>query len=488
MVGYKKVPVIVGFLIGLLWIFFDSVMDSGAYRHIKSETNQRDSRKLIGNVYSGISRRNIIKLDNGSDCKVFTKRGGDRRFKCGVEVSGSNFPLIPKLKKGNLNLAAAMYASTLTMCLAFVGDDGTTTFEMAQLQKDCRFHKPSVCHAVNIFSEHLNEKHVDFSSKLELFRVMKTREFAESPRPDSCDGCFEFTFNTLTEPSHICEGGEILLFMLIFTVPDESDKRDTIRNTWLSTFKNNTGKIRYVFYFGSGWSPSQQDLINCESQKHGDILQMDFKDSYYNLSYKMASGFKWAVDHCPRSKFIVRSAVDMYVNVPRMLLFARDQRRKGIFGNCLMGGVPYRPMFHKHSQTHNDYPHDAYGPFCSGTTFLISLESAKRFLRNAPNVPWFNLEDIWVGMVARKAEIHLKNVEGFNTKLSKKGDTCKLRQNWITIHEVDVPSMQYLFKMCLKRKPRTHGRDVLSYAKANRKIKIKVYRRQKVSRHGIRYT
>ena len=89
--------------------------------------------------------------------------------------------------------------------------------------------------------------------------------------------------------------------------------------TWARFAVHNTANVRYIFLIGGGWTGSDVTTVQTESAIYGDILQEDYVDSYYNLSYKVLSGFKWAVDFCPRAKFVVRSADDMYLNIPRIL-------------------------------------------------------------------------------------------------------------------------------------------------------------------------
>ena len=52
----------------------------------------------------------------------------------------------------------------------------------------------------------------------------------------------------------------------------------------------------------------------CFTNRYKDILQIDFQDSYRNLTLKSMLSFRWAVDECSSFQYILKTDDDMIVN------------------------------------------------------------------------------------------------------------------------------------------------------------------------------
>lgn len=92
--------------------------------------------------------------------------------------------------------------------------------------------------------------------------------------------------------------------------------RNRIRNLWGNTRWYNMTGFRTVFVLGVS-SPSSeqvQERVHRESQRHRDIIQFDFKDSYQNLTLKTLCGMHWVRNHCKSPVWVLKSDVDVLVN------------------------------------------------------------------------------------------------------------------------------------------------------------------------------
>ena len=58
----------------------------------------------------------------------------------------------------------------------------------------------------------------------------------------------------------------------------------------------------------------QSSLVE-ESQEYGDLVQGDFLDNYYNLSYKAIMGNLWVAEFCSQAEFLVKTDDDMFVDM-----------------------------------------------------------------------------------------------------------------------------------------------------------------------------
>ena len=52
-----------------------------------------------------------------------------------------------------------------------------------------------------------------------------------------------------------------------------------------------------------------------ENNKHGDIVQGDFLDTYHNLSYKAIMGSLWVSEFCNQAEFVVTTDDDMFIDL-----------------------------------------------------------------------------------------------------------------------------------------------------------------------------
>ena len=70
-----------------------------------------------------------------------------------------------------------------------------------------------------------------------------------------------------------------------------------------------------MFCTGSTLDENIQRSLEEESQEYGDLVQGDFLDNYYNLSYKAIMGNLWVAEFCSQAQFVVKTDDDMYVDL-----------------------------------------------------------------------------------------------------------------------------------------------------------------------------
>ena len=137
---------------------------------------------------------------------------------------------------------------------------------------------------------------------------------------------YNYTFiHGLKEKCKDRDYGTLRIVFLIKSSPEHFDRRMGIRNSWGFGKRFFDVPTRTIFLLGV--HPEDLELqykINSEAEKHKDILQADFIDSYYNNTIKTMLGFKWAVNHCANSKFYMFVDDDVYVSVKNVLRFVRN--------------------------------------------------------------------------------------------------------------------------------------------------------------------
>ena len=73
--------------------------------------------------------------------------------------------------------------------------------------------------------------------------------------------------------------------------------------------------MSYMFCTGSTLDENIQRSLEVESQEYGDLVQGDFLDNYYNLSYKGIMGNLWVAEFCSQAEFLVKTDDDMFVDM-----------------------------------------------------------------------------------------------------------------------------------------------------------------------------
>ncbi|XP_067141216.1 beta-1,3-galactosyltransferase brn [Centruroides vittatus] len=224
---------------------------------------------------------------------------------------------------------------------------------------------------------------------------------------------------------------EVRLLYVIKSALRNVLQRNAIRNSWGWEKRFSDVTIKRVFILGIDPNdPLLQDKIDEEFNKHNDIIQADFVDTYYNNTIKTMLAFKWVVHNCPRAQYIFFSDDDMYVSTKNILAFIRNplniqlgERRRllhkhDIYNGKLIAGYVFfsPPMRHKISKWYislKEYPYSKYPPYVTAGAYLVSYPALLDLYYTSLYTKNFRFDDIYLGILARKAEIDPLHNENF---------------------------------------------------------------------------
>ncbi|XP_033758940.1 beta-1,3-galactosyltransferase 5-like [Pecten maximus] len=293
-------------------------------------------------------------------------------------------------------------------------------------------------------------------------------------RPDNCTDCFKHNFSFVLNNAKICKTlsgnakQEVTILILIFTSHARRKQRDAIRETWLTYSKNNTSNVRYAFLLGLTNNTDLNQAVLEENKQHADLIQENFTDSYFNLTYKTMMGFKWATSHCAHAQFVLKTDDDMYVNVPVLVNLTRtnaERLQSAVGGNCYLSNQrPIRDKYSKWYASNVSYPQDFYPGFCSGTGYVTSIKVVQKVFNISKDVPFFHLEDIYVSLCLKKLGYTLLPLYGFHNHRVRI-NYCNYKSAFVvTSHEVSPDLLRSIWtKNC---KPYRLGMRILGFVVA----------------------
>lgn len=235
-------------------------------------------------------------------------------------------------------------------------------------------------------------------------------------------------YPVLIQPRGVCgaqakyETEPPLILFAIKSTELNFKNRKAIRETWgqegwvqgqkinSSDKKQVGGYVRRVFLLGKESSADLgvdiADVLRIENLRFGDILQWDFKDTFFNLTLKDVLFWSWFSRHCGRTHFILKGDDDVFVNTPKLITYLHDQLNKSqvsntldnfMIGDVIMAAQPNRDKRSKYFIPPSFYK-GVYPVYAGGGGVVYSGLLAKRLLNISQTVHLFPIDDVYVGM------------------------------------------------------------------------------------------
>ena len=189
-----------------------------------------------------------------------------------------------------------------------------------------------------------------------------------------------------------------------------------MRNTWTNQSFKEHKLIRNIFLVGRSLNKSVNDQLVIESETYGDILQVDFIDSYKRLIDKTIYGLKWMSEYCENAKFIMKVDDDMVVNTKSLIEYftslSNYNSTNKMYGRCKHPyNIPIRDIKDKHYISREDYAPDLWPNYCLGPAYILTSDTLKPLYNLTKFVKQFPMEDVYVGLLASHLKIDLVDIE-----------------------------------------------------------------------------
>uniref|UniRef100_A0A3Q3MPD3 Hexosyltransferase n=1 Tax=Mastacembelus armatus TaxID=205130 RepID=A0A3Q3MPD3_9TELE len=267
-------------------------------------------------------------------------------------------------------------------------------------------------------------------------------------------------YPTLIQPPGVCGAGAKdekkapLLLLAIKTIESNFKDRQAIRHTWGQVgwvsglrqrgSRDGGGYIRRVFLLGRENSEEVvvnfSDMLQMESAHYGDILQWDFRDTFFNLTLKDVLFWRWFSKFCSQTLFVFMGDDDVFVNTLRIITYLEDQLQKPqahrIIKNFMVGnvsgtGIPSQVSKSKYFIPDSFYK-GLYPMYASGRGVVYSGLLTKRLHSVSKRVHLFPIDDVYVGMCMMRLNaypIHHPAFLTFDFSKKETEEQCSYRKN-----------------------------------------------------------
>lgn len=269
----------------------------------------------------------------------------------------------------------------------------------------------------------------DFSWPLDRpdFKLIADNIINQRPLDPHLEVINPFNHDFIIKNQNKCQG-DVDLVILIKSRLENNHHRHVIRETWGDEFRFKNKSIKRVFFvgscnfYGSNMITSCLDRVKGESVLYGDIVQVDFQDTYFNATLKTTSMYKWLVDYCGHASHAFFADDDFYVSMRNLLKYLKnpidDKYNKlpdGLIpfdGRLYSGWVargrrPNRVHSSKWYVSLQEYPFDYYPDFIAGGAYVVSNSTFNQIQAAMQFVKPFAFEDTFLSFIAKKLDLKL---------------------------------------------------------------------------------
>ncbi|XP_036333378.1 beta-1,3-galactosyltransferase brn [Rhagoletis pomonella] len=234
----------------------------------------------------------------------------------------------------------------------------------------------------------------------------------------------DYNYMFLNNASGKCPSSPRLI-LIVKSAVGNVDRRNSIRRTWGLEHRFSDVEIRRVFLLGVSRDLNMNRMVESESTKQKDIVQIDFLDSYFNNTIKTMMGMRWALTYCGKSDYFFFVDDDYYVSAKNLLKFVADPdsypkpTRKFIASSFIFAGFvmqtpPHRHKFSKWYVPLSEYPFDLWPPYITAGAFILNRNALSKLFNTAIYLKGFRFDDIFLGIAALKANLTLTHCDFFH--------------------------------------------------------------------------
>ncbi|XP_072319096.1 N-acetyllactosaminide beta-1,3-N-acetylglucosaminyltransferase 2a [Eucyclogobius newberryi] len=262
------------------------------------------------------------------------------------------------------------------------------------------------------------------------------------------------SFPLLINQERVCDDAPFVL-LVVKTLEAHFERRQAIRETWgrAGVVANRT--VATVFLLGKATPadnhPNLTYLLRHEAEVFGDILQWDFRDTFFNLTLKDVMFLDWFRSFCPDAQFVLKGDDDVFVNTPGIIDFLANlppHKTADLFtGDVITNAGPHRDRKLKY-YVPESYFVGSYPSYAGGGGFLYSGQLALRLHEVSKRVAFFPIDDVYTGMCLEKLGLVPEKHDGFRTFdiMAKHKDNPCIHRTLMVVHSRTPEEIKHIWR------------------------------------------
>lgn len=249
---------------------------------------------------------------------------------------------------------------------------------------------------------------------------------------------------------------ETKVLIIIQSGPRMILRRESNRETFMK-YQDDFPMFKTIFLFGKDPDKSEfyDNLVDIEFAEYCDIVQMDFIDSYQNVTLDTLFAIEFARSY-DNLDFVVIGDDDVYLNIPKLWkLLYEDQiihpESNAILGDKIVSPKVFKPSSTKYSRIKKYevpsymYDGDYYPDFLSGFAYVLPFYTLDCLFEKSLNLPLFHLNDVFVtGFAAEECQIERVDHEEFHYLGL---DLNKVNDDVVAIHYTSEDKKAFLYSV-----------------------------------------
>uniref|UniRef100_UPI00398F692F beta-1,3-galactosyltransferase 9-like n=1 Tax=Pristiophorus japonicus TaxID=55135 RepID=UPI00398F692F len=203
-------------------------------------------------------------------------------------------------------------------------------------------------------------------------------------------------------------GGAVFLLGFVTSKPSHSESRAAIRESWGSVTSVRGRRVKTLFALGLPESEEEQRAVAREAERHRDVVQGLFADTYLNLTLKTIMATRWFVTYCPSAEFLLKVDDDVFLNYRNLVgrLAGLGAGPEDLYLGRVHRNVPVdRDPASLYYTPRWAFLEDTYPNYCSGTSYVLSRQAARKVYVAALSLPLLSIEDVFVGLCAHRVGV-----------------------------------------------------------------------------------
>ena len=237
----------------------------------------------------------------------------------------------------------------------------------------------------------------------------------------------------INQPELCSQHEKVFLLFAIRTIYSHFPRRQVLREQFNHPqyVKYKTEMVvKHIFLFAKTNDSITEKLINEESKQYNDIIQEDFVESYINVSLKAIMAWKWSLEFCPNTEYVMVENDESYVDIDKLVSFllkdlSRNQNDDH-FAVCY--AVGNSKSIHRNMKQFIILPAEVlykgnfYPPYCNGVCYAAHVNVINKLYKASFSNPPFMPTDVWIGVMSEKLRLQiprinsvfiLKNIENY---------------------------------------------------------------------------